>query len=221
MAYEKIDYYIYPSQGAQKDALTLSGLPSDYTVNQLKKETKNLVNKRIIALKEFESQQTCRLNMESFLGNFKKKNSGKIDYKKYSIVKRYGYGYNIDENYKKVGKIFGDTYYRFILSLKGKYVAFLGFNPTEESILILQNQGIKGKKEILKHIHWYEALHQIALDWAKNLEINESHILPISQSKWNIVKKNEFGTYRYYDGVARKNDYSYDEKRKLFIKKLR
>lgn len=116
--------------------------------------------------------------------------------------------------------IYVDAVFSFILFKDKNPIANIGFNiEADNSILVKQIQGVRGRQDELGFLRWEKMLLQIVMDWARRNKFKKISVIRSIDSKWHrdYDKERRERMYLKYDVTARRMGFKYDVNKKLYF----
>ncbi len=94
-------------------------------------------------------------------------------------------------------EIYWETSFGFVLCAReGSAVipiAAIGFEIRSNRLVVRQVQGVRGRKEHLRPLHWERLLYRVAISFGRILGIETVHVLPARQSDYYPLGNPEVG----------------------------
>lgn len=141
---------------------------------------------------------------------------GVKDFSEYITLRNYGFGFLGDSIENK----YADSQYSYLVGTREVGVIF-GFEPRPGAIMITQSQGVKGYGDVWRNFRYTDYCIDLLEEEFKDFNIPELWVLPVKRNhyarKWSEreLKIKE----RFYDKAAKRNGFSFDEKKGLWVKK--
>lgn len=113
---------------------------------------------------------------------------------------------------------------------KKKVLASLGFEVSEDTLIIEQLQGVKGNHNLLQPFRWEQMLVAVCIEWAKKNRARSVAMLPSRRNPWwqeecpnlsaetvEMIRTRQQRLHIRYDVTAQRMGFVFDEEKDLFI----